>query len=536
MSDTDDQAQADVIVIGSGFAGTFAAEPLICAGLKVTMLERGPWRDTVPVRSLGIAERAVLPRGLGMFTHALRSINTRFWPGGQLTWNKRGLIEIFRGRGLDTLCSSSVGGGSHIYSAVFRHPASTNYWNNRAPGVDQQVMERHYQSVINKLQLVVPSAAMQIPHTATDRLGPDDPLQGPSKAVPTWLGFLFPDEIGKHQKITTPEGVERWQMNYADPHNHGVFGSPGGAKTTLDWHMLKPLMDRGMALRDMTEVTCIAAQPEGSLSRYRVDIRDLRNGRNHSLYSNQVILGCGTMNTLRLLLKSRDQDGGLTGMPWLGFRVGGNGDYFALWDYNEPGRDLSTGLPFHGGFELKQGDENPDAPLVLGGGGWPAVEFWPLPKFIRNRLKRTAFTACYGDEQQDGTVTWVGGKLRLTYNPDNSPIYARIRRTWREVSKQSGRKIYFLNKPISVHAMGGCCVGPLSERGVVNGYGEVHGHLGLYIADAAVMPGSIGGPPTLAIAAWAEHVGETLAARLQAGPITAQTTNHQTETTLGETV
>lgn len=534
MIDAGDQTRADVIVIGSGFAGTFAAEPLVNAGVKVTMLERGPWRDTVPVRSLGIADRAVLPRGLGMVTHALRSINTRFWPGGRLTWNKRGLIEIFRGRGLDTLCSSSVGGGSHIYSAVFRKPASADFWNNRAPGVDSQIMERHYQNIIDKLQLVTPSADMCIPHTAAERLGPNDPLQGPSKAVPTWLGFLFPDEIGKHRKVATAEGVERWQMNYEDPHNHGVFGSPSGAKTTLDWHMLKPLMNRGMVLRDMTEVTAVVAQPEGSPSQYSVEIRDLRTGQTHSLASDHVILGCGTMNTLRLLLKSRDQERTLSGMPWLGFRVGGNGDYFALWDYNEPGRDLSTGLPFHGGFELKQGDEDPDDPLVLGGGGWPAVEFWPLPKFVRNRLKRTAFTACYGQEQQDGTVTWVRGKLRLTYNPDNSPIYARIRRTWRKVSEQTGRKIYFFNKPVSVHAMGGCCVGRQDERSVVDGYGEVHDNRGLYVADAAAMPAPIGGPPTLAIAAWAAHVGETLAVRLQAQQVVDKSSGEQIQTVVGE--
>ncbi len=516
MSKDEQNVPVDAIVIGSGFAGSFTAEALIKAGHSVTMVERGPWRDTVPVRSLGIEDRAVLPRGRGMFTHALRSLNTRLWPGGQLRWNKSGLIELFHGRGLNTICSSSVGGGSHVYSSVLRKPAADDFWDNRAPGVDSKVMERHYQSVIEKLDLVEPNADMQIPHTAAERMGPDDPLQGPSKAIPTWLGFLFPEEIGKHEKITTAEGVERWQMNYDDPHNHGFFGSPSGAKTTLDWHSIKPLMDQGMVLRDLTEVTRIVALPEGSASRYRVDIRDLRSGQNHALYSDNVILGCGTMNTIRLLLKSRDQEKTLSGMPRLGFHVGGNGDYFAFWDYNDPDRDLSTGLPFHGGFELKEGDEVPDDPMVLGGGGWPAVEFWPLPRFIRQRLKRTAFTASYGDEAQDGTVSWRNGKLQLIYNPDNSPIYERIRRTWRKVSQLTGRKIYFLNKPFTIHTLGGCCVGAEAATGVVNGEGEIHGLPGLFIADGSVVPDSLGGPPTLTIAAWAEHVGESLVAKLAA--------------------
>jgi len=33
----------DVIVIGSGFGGSMAAKPLVDAGMKVLMLERGDW-------------------------------------------------------------------------------------------------------------------------------------------------------------------------------------------------------------------------------------------------------------------------------------------------------------------------------------------------------------------------------------------------------------------------------------------------------------------------------------------------------------
>jgi choline dehydrogenase-like flavoprotein len=49
----------DVIVIGSGFGGSISTNRLALAGLKVLVLERGPWRDSLPVRSMGIEKRVV---------------------------------------------------------------------------------------------------------------------------------------------------------------------------------------------------------------------------------------------------------------------------------------------------------------------------------------------------------------------------------------------------------------------------------------------------------------------------------------------
>ena len=47
--------EADVVIVGSGFGGSISANRLALAGLKVLVLERGPWRDSLPVRSMGIA-------------------------------------------------------------------------------------------------------------------------------------------------------------------------------------------------------------------------------------------------------------------------------------------------------------------------------------------------------------------------------------------------------------------------------------------------------------------------------------------------
>ncbi len=54
--------RAHTVVIGSGFGGSVAAARLAEAGVDVLLLERGPWWDTVPTRSMGIEARTPLPR------------------------------------------------------------------------------------------------------------------------------------------------------------------------------------------------------------------------------------------------------------------------------------------------------------------------------------------------------------------------------------------------------------------------------------------------------------------------------------------
>ncbi len=104
------ESSIEVIVIGSGFGGAVCASRLVEAGVGVKLVERGPWRDTVPVRSMGISQRAALPRGWGALKRLLRGIRADKLPRGNLTFNKRGLLELYFSKGLNIICSSSVGG------------------------------------------------------------------------------------------------------------------------------------------------------------------------------------------------------------------------------------------------------------------------------------------------------------------------------------------------------------------------------------------------------------------------------------------
>ena len=110
---------ADVVIIGSGFGGSISANRLALAGLKVLVLERGPWRDSLPVRSMGIAKRAPFPYGMKAVTHMLRTLHVG---GRHLTFNKSGLYEMFSFPGIDVFAVSGVGGGSHGWFGMLVPP------------------------------------------------------------------------------------------------------------------------------------------------------------------------------------------------------------------------------------------------------------------------------------------------------------------------------------------------------------------------------------------------------------------------------
>lgn len=497
-----------VIVIGSGFGGSVTAARLAEAGFSVTVLERGPWRDTVPVRSMGIAKRAPFPRGWRLFTGLFRTIGTQRRWLQRFTPNKTGLYEFFFGENVNVLCSSNVGGGSHVYSAINIRPVVADYWEGHAPGISNAQMEAHYRDVLERLGSTTPMADHAIPNTAYARFNDSDVLEPSPPPPDPRLGFLFAEETGNPKKITNADGIERHEVDFNHP-DDGFLGSPAGGKTTLDFAYLAPALKHDLAVRDLCEVNAIMRDDGGEQPRFRVEFHDHRANRAETLEADHVIVAAGTLNTLRLLFHSRDVANGLRGMPMLGQRFGTNGDMMAYWDYNEPGTDLSKGLPTAGGYRVR-GAENPP---IIGGGGFPSVDSYPLPKRLRERIKRGSFLAGIGEDAMDGVVSYDRGRLKIDYDPDNSAIFKRLYATVDAIEEKTGRKIYRPKKPITVHPTGGARLGASIAEGVVDENGEVFDNPGLYVADAAALPRAPGGPPSMTIAAWANHVAERFIAR-----------------------
>lgn len=492
----------DFIVIGSGFGGAIPAGHLADAGFKVTVLERGPWRDTVPVRSMGIRNRASYPQGWKFYTHILRSFHAPFLPKNGLTVNKRGMYEVFVNEGIYNICTAAVGGGSHAYSGLHQRATVANYWDGHGAGVSGESMEKHYQAVMARFGSRPRTAQDEVPNTTTELFANSDVFSDDNGYEAPAFGLLLPEEPSRPKKIVNEAGIERFESAYDDD---SFLGSARGVKSTLDFVYLAPALKKGLVVRDLCEVIGIHRLDGGNDTLYRVDAMDHHAIRRQSFYARKVILAAGAVNTLRLLFHSRDALGGLGGMPNLGKGIGSNGDYGGYWSLNDPSIDFTQGLTIHGPMGIKGVEKTY---LVLG--GISGLQHIPLPRRLKARLRRDAFLGGMGADAADGVATYRNGRLRIAYRAENSPIFADIRRAMELAQQASGKKVSYLETPFTVHTCGGARLGSSIENGVVDGKGEVFDNPGLYVTDAAALPGAPGGPPAISIAAWASHVAEGL--------------------------
>jgi cholesterol oxidase len=489
------------VVIGSGFGGSVTAARLAEAGVDVVLLERGPWWDTVPTRSMGVENRTALPRGFGLFTRFVRTVNTQRLPGGRATLNRKGLLELFYSEGMDVMCSSGVGGGSHVYSAVHRRPVRDDFWDSHVPDLSEGTMAAFTDAFLTRVGSTTPGPSNRPPGAATDRYHNDPHFEPVPPNSKVRVGFLLPEDPAHPKKVTTEAGVERWETDYGSNDN-GFLGSPSGSKSTLDICYLAPAMKKGLTVRDMCEVLTLTRVADTGF-RYSIAFRDHHRGRAETMLAENVIVAAGTMNTLRILLQSRDRFGGLQGMPNLGKRFSGNGDMRGFWDVNEPDSDVTAGLPSKGGFMLR---DAPGPRLAIGRNSLPSIDSYPLPRRYRERLKRGYVISGMGIDAMDGVISLKDGRLDIAFDPANSPVYAQVYDTMAEIGRRSGRKVYVGRRPSTVHPTGGACLGMPEAGGVVGAGGEVHDNPGLFVADAAALPAPTGGPPTQSIATWAENV------------------------------
>jgi len=491
----------DVIVIGSGFGGAVTAARLSQRGLRVLVLERGPWWGPAGSDQPS-SDRRAFPRGPGGVRKLVRSVR---WARGRrardVLLHADGLFELHAFERLDVITGSGVGGGSLIYTNVLEAPDDAFFARAFPPELSAAELRPYLDRVRSMLRPV----PLPRPH-------PEKNIAFAAATTAAGMGApRYPDlaiRFGTSPALREPGLNAAGVMQSTCTHcGCCILGCPERAKTTLDLTYVPVALRHGAELRPLCEVVAIGRSDRG----YRLRYRDHRTGNLHQVDAPRVILAAGSMSTMRLLFQARDRHRTLPGIsPALGRGFSPNGDLLGLLLDPATVRDGSEGPALNAFVRVEHEGQ---LRFIVGEVGLPLGAL-PLAGPLRRRLARAAGLIAMGRDASTGVIEYDGVGLRSRVGRAIDPAVFgdiedaldrvagpyRARRVW--LNAPSGRGAERLG---TVHPLGGCAVARTSAEGVVDHRGEVFGHPGLFVADGSLYPCSPGIPPSLTIAALAER-------------------------------
>ncbi len=556
-------AHFDAVVVGSGFGGAVSAYRLAQAGRRVCVLERGKAYPpgSFPRRPREMATNFWDPsKGLyGLFNvwsfRGLEAVVSSGLGGGSLIYANVLMRKDERWFGTE---SSFEGGYEHWpvgradlephYDEVERMLGAQRY-PLEASGYADIAKTRAMREAAEGLNLEWGLANLAVTF-ANDAASP---AQGePLTASP------YPNLHGRTRVTCRLCGECDLGCNY-------------GSKNTLDHTYLSAAKHHGADIRVLCEVRRFGPRPGGGYEISYVEHDLQREGKpgdtsklpQVTITADRLILAAGALGTPYLLLRNRGAFPHLG--PALGTRFCGNGD---LLGFMLPSRSRAGGpgaarmLDGSHGPVITSFVRTPDSSDPGGTGpgfyiedaGYPVIVDWMVQaataRSTANRLLRFALRRIrarltnnpvsdlsaeignllgpgelssgsmpllgMGRDVPDGVMRLRKGYLDVDWTTETSKAYfRRVRRTMADISDQLGASfrenpLSLLRRVITVHPLGGCPMGRDEREGVVDAYGQVFGHPGMYVADGSVMPGPVGANPSLTIAAFANRMAERM--------------------------
>jgi cholesterol oxidase len=540
----------DALVVGSGFGGSVAAYRLAAGGRSVAVFERG---------------HAYPPGG---FARTPAEMGRNFWDPSEGmyglfdAWNFRGMEGVVSsGLGGGSLIYANVLLRKDPEWFVHESPipgGGYEHWPfSRAD------LEPHYDNVE---QMMRPTPYPYRDTLKTVAMRESAEALGLSYQLPP-LAITFSPHPGAEpvpQQPIDPAGYGNYHGTTrltCSRCGECDLGCNLGAKNTLDHTYLSAARHQGADLRLMHEVRGFRPLDGGGFEvRYVVHTDDGTGVSTKDLplqriRCTQLILGAGTFGSTFLLLRSRSSLPGLS--PMLGKRFSGNGDLLTLL----LGARTSSGgnRPIHAdrGPVITSAIRVPDRADGNGTGrgyyvedaGYPSFANWLiefgqlravsrrgvrlLAGLVADRIRNTKrsnisaqLAAAMGDgrlsssslpllgmgrDVPDGVMTLQDGRLAVDWTLATSTGYfSALRETMRTLATHldadfQDNPLWWLNRVITVHPLGGAPVGRHPQEGVCDSFGEVFGFPGLHVLDGAAMPGPVGANPALTIAALSDR-------------------------------
>lgn len=487
----------DVIVIGSGFGGAASAAKLAKSGMKVCILEKGIWwgkagnQKPFPENPFGVA-RAL---------HTVQVANSLL--NRTLTVNRQGLYEMQFLKGWNLINGVGVGGSSLIYGGITHRPAE-DFFDVFPDEITWAEMEPYFCAVEKILQ---PSVSKEL-----------------SEKTPHYARIF--DEFDRARFSYLPQAVTWGEGKKADhevENDFGVkqkncifcnqcMGCNRGSKNSLDLNMLAGAVADGAEIRTHCDVRVIYKLKKG----YKVEYRNLKTKEVIFVSSSKVVLAAGTVNTHRILFRSRSATNGLPELsPTLGEKISLGGDSMRFMPVRKK-FDWRSGHLVEAAMEVL--DEKNRRDFMV----FPGEMFFYNKKsmrIFRSVLDRTWLLTGFGRDLTDGKFNWDGRQLNLE-KPDQE-IIGKIYSCMDKLAEHYSRKKIKPRRDndrsprprkgiISFHPMGGCNIGKTIDNGVVDQKGEVFRYPGLYVVDASIFAGPPVSAPSLTVAAMALRISDLI--------------------------
>lgn len=536
-----------VVVIGSGYGGGIAASRLARAGQRVCVLERG--KELQP----------------GEYPNTQLSFLKEVQADLPLTriGSPTGLYDFRYNDDINVILGCGLGGTSLINSGASLRADPRVFADRRWPRDirDEAAMERYYGYAEEMLK--------PVPYPDPfPRLAKLDALERsarhlgePFYRIPIHTNFReWPDGLN-HVGVPQRPCVLCGDCETGCNHH---------AKNTILMNYVPDAVNHGAEV--FTRITARSVERSGDRWLVHVQRLDDRAGRDTGLTvsADVVVLGAGTLGTTEILLRSAAN--GLRLSPAVGSRFSGNGDMLGF-SYNsdaeihgvgfgdrQPEEMTPSGPCIAGIVDARRGRALADGMVIEVGGipgalaAWLPLAFAASAKLLgvdtdsgrRDRLREAArelestlagaYTGAVRNTQtyvvvahddSGGAMYLEDERLRIRWpGVGRQPGFERASAAMRRATEALGGT--YLPIPtwntltnqqlLTGHPLGGCPMAEDAQDGVVNHKGQVYRdasgtavHRGLYVADAAVIPRSLGVNPLLTISALAERSCDHLA-------------------------
>ena len=512
----------DAVVVGSGFGGAVLACRLAEAGRSVLVLERGrEWAvDDYPSVS-----------GTNWIWSAERPESENGW------------LDLRAFRNVAVVQGAGVGGGSLAYANVSIETEASAFAGGWPAGVDLDALREGYARAGDILEVrTLPDGQLterfRLVRDAATACGYGGRFRKLELAVrfdDEW-SYGQPDahDVGRSVRSTNAHGVEQGTCVHC---GNCCIGCPVQAKNTLDLNYLARARREGAEIRPLHLVSHVCALDRG----YRVHFDRLEDGAAAPgrVVADEVYLAAGSLGTTEILLRSRDVFKTLGRLSaQLGKGWSANGDFLTLAFYRDRSISATRGPTVSAALSFLDGSIDSQR-FFVEDGGFPDLIGRAIQEVVERNPRLSSIFPALGKspgktalqhlimpwlgqamDASDGTLRITRGnapkgrwKLDLDWNPESSrrsngcpdrsapQAQQSDRRHARRAAQLVLREILDFAAPL-----GGARMADSAADGVVNQWGEVFGHPGLYVVDGAAIPRPIGLNPSRTIAALAERI------------------------------